>query len=424
MRGRLERLPVLALPVAPVSGHDDDPPSAAELLRERDPAPFEMPIPSEPERSIPGTPTSGCPSSPPKRLQPKQPLARTTPSASAAYSPGTSCPFDEKNTSRSGSSGCALRDVQLPRTGGVRRRRARRRSSRDAPSRHASRRRGRSAGTRPRAGQPGVGIDVSEAEPVELGLGTRRRSACPTRDGSRRARGLGSPRRPRRPAVASSTDRRDDRGPSTRRPRRRRRTSRAETRERRGEHRGNGNASRSTCHRAATPPGEQPHEGPWIEAARGRSHARRSQGADHARGDPQEEVVTSRSRTSHETPSAGSWKTNECSVGEVQPPRIPPSGVGDVRRLSPRNGIRLGCRVVAPPSAATSATAAEGAAPCSSTGAYRGQRSSLQRSLATPRAYSPGCSDRLSRHATEAADSRRPSLMSGRREHCEVVVHA
>ena len=59
---------------------------------------FETPIPSEPElASIPGTPTSGCPSSPPSRRRRASRSCGTTPSAySAAYRPGTSCPFDEK----------------------------------------------------------------------------------------------------------------------------------------------------------------------------------------------------------------------------------------------------------------------------------------------------------------------------------------
>ena len=70
------------------------------------PRAFEIPIPSEPEfASIPGTPTSGWPSRPPSRRSRRRRSAGITPSAlSAAYNPGTSWPFEEKNTSRSGES--------------------------------------------------------------------------------------------------------------------------------------------------------------------------------------------------------------------------------------------------------------------------------------------------------------------------------
>ena len=82
------------------------PPRPRWRLAQAIPRAFEMPMPSEPEfASIPGTPTSGCPSSPPSRRRRSSRSVGITPSAfSAAYSPGTSCPFDEKNTSRSGES--------------------------------------------------------------------------------------------------------------------------------------------------------------------------------------------------------------------------------------------------------------------------------------------------------------------------------
>src|SRR5919204_630653 len=80
------------------------PPRPRKRFAQAIPRPFDSPIPSEPEfASIPGTRTSGWPSSPPSRRSRSNRSAGITPSAcSAAYSPGTSCPFDEKKTSRSG----------------------------------------------------------------------------------------------------------------------------------------------------------------------------------------------------------------------------------------------------------------------------------------------------------------------------------
>ena len=73
-------------------------------------------MPSEPEfASIPGTPTSGCPSRPPSRRSRSEPLGREHAERVRAprRGPGTSWPFDEKKTSRSGSSKPTLGDVQL-----------------------------------------------------------------------------------------------------------------------------------------------------------------------------------------------------------------------------------------------------------------------------------------------------------------------
>ena len=78
VRGRLERLPVLALLQLPVSGHDDDPPSAAELpLRERDPAPLRDAHPERARARLdPGHADVRMPVEPAEAPQPEQTLAR------------------------------------------------------------------------------------------------------------------------------------------------------------------------------------------------------------------------------------------------------------------------------------------------------------------------------------------------------------
>ena len=78
VRGRLQRLPVLALLELPVPGHDDDPPATTEqALRERDPAPLRD---AHPERSRarldPGHADVRMPVEPAQATQPEQTLAR------------------------------------------------------------------------------------------------------------------------------------------------------------------------------------------------------------------------------------------------------------------------------------------------------------------------------------------------------------
>ena len=325
VRGRLERLPVLALLQLPVAGHDDDPPAAAELpLRERDPASLGDAHPERARARLdPGHADVRVPVEPAEAPQPEQTLARDDAEREERrVQPGHVVALRREEDVAVGIVEAALGDVQLLEQ---QVRDDVERAERGAEVPRAGTLHG-DEGVQParvrEQRQPGVGSTSAARRRSSSALGTRRRS------------GTDRTVAPEQPGSREEHERRDD-GHRVLRDRVHGERRRKHDEERRARKARAGTAiPRGRRQSDRHEPEQQPHERPRIEPREVVRRARRSRGAGRARGDRRGARSPRRSSASART-RVGRIPEDERVLGRRRPDLADPAvGRRDVRRLS------------------------------------------------------------------------------------------